>query len=148
MIFSLNLTYNPLAMKKPLFILCAFLFLDTLSAQEGKLITILHTNDLHSRLTGFAPEAAYTPMTVNNDNTRGGFARIASVIKTEKEKTGSVTFAIDAGDFTMGTLFTPLEPEYGFQLPLMKRMGYDVVAFGNNEYDYGLDKLVVIVRSS
>ena len=33
-------------------------------AQTEKKITILHTNDLNSRLTGYTPESAYTPLTV------------------------------------------------------------------------------------
>jgi 5'-nucleotidase len=85
---------------------------------------------------------------INNDKTRSGFARIASIIKNEKAKSPGTTLVLDAGDFLMGTMFTSLEPESGFQLPLMKKMGYDVVALGNHEYDYGLDKLCDIVRSS
>jgi len=135
-------------MKKLTVFLFSLMLIFNLFGQTEKRITILHTNDLHSRLTGFAPESAYSPMLINNDNTRGGFARIASVIKNEKAKSQGTAIVIDAGDFLMGTMFTPLEPGSGFQLPLMKKMGYDVVAFGNHEYDYGLDKLSEIVRSS
>ncbi|PLX06295.1 MAG: hypothetical protein C0596_17640 [Marinilabiliales bacterium] len=47
--------------------------------KSGKLI-ILHTNDLHSNLTGFSPELEYTPCQTNNDSTLAGFSRIATVI--------------------------------------------------------------------
>lgn len=118
------------------------------SAQSEKRVTILHTNDMHSRLTGYAPESDYSPLTVNDDNTIGGFARIAAIISKEKENNGGATLVVDAGDFLMGTLFQSLEVETGFQLRLMKSMGYDVTCIGNHEYDFGPDKLASIIQSS
>src|SRR5262245_52490589 len=43
-------------------------------------LLILHTNDIHSHLMGFAPEADYTPNTPNDDATGGGMARLAAAI--------------------------------------------------------------------
>jgi 5'-nucleotidase / UDP-sugar diphosphatase len=120
----------------------------TVYAQVPSKIVILYTNDMHSRLTGFGPESDYSPLTVNDDKTTGGFARIASVIDNEKKQNAGTTLVLDAGDFLMGTLFQHLEPGTGFQLPLMKRMGYDVVCIGNHEFDYGPQKLAEIVTSS
>lgn len=117
------------------------------NAQVGKNITLLFTNDLHSRLTGFAPESDYSPLTINDDETIGGFARIASVFEMERSRSGSTTFTVDAGDFLMGTLFQSLEPSTGFQLRLMKKMGYDAVAVGNHEFDLGPTKLAEIINS-
>ena len=119
-----------------------------LTAQTEKRITILHTNDLHSWLMGTAPESAYTPLTVNDDNTTGGFARIASIIKNEKATNQGTTLVIDAGDFLMGTLFQSLEVNTGFQLRLMKKMGYDLACFGNHEFDFGPEKLADIIRAA
>lgn len=119
-----------------------------LTGQSEKRITILHTNDLHSRLTGYAPESEYSPMTVNDDKTVGGFARIASIIKNEKENNNGTTLVFDAGDFLMGTLFPSLETKTGFQLRLMKTMGYDAIAIGNHEFDYGPGKLATIISTS
>ncbi len=117
-------------------------------AQVEKKIVILHTNDLHSRLTGYAPESAYSPLSPNDDKTIGGFARIASIIKDEKEKNSGITLVVDAGDFLMGTLFQGLETKTGFQLRLMKAMGYDAVCIGNHEFDYGPEKLADILNSA
>jgi 5'-nucleotidase len=103
---------------------------------------------MHSRVTGFGPESYYSPLTVNDDKTTGGFSRIASVIENEKKQNQGITLVLDAGDFLMGTLFQHLEPGTGFQLPLMKRMGYDVVCIGNHEFDFGPEKLAEIVTSS
>jgi len=117
-------------------------------AQTGKKITIIHTNDMHSRLTGYAPELAYSPLTVNDDNTVGGFSRIATIIKNEKNNNEGITLVLDAGDFLMGTLFQGLEPTTGFQLQLMKKMGYDAVCIGNHEFDFGPGKLASIINSA
>ena len=135
-------------MNKTLLFLLFFYCMVQGSAQSGQKIVIIHTNDLHSRLTGFAPELDYSPLIVNNDNTVGGFARIASILKSEKEKDEGITMIVDAGDFLMGTLFQGVEVKTGFQLRLMKKMGYDVLALGNHEFDYGPAKLAEIIGSA
>ena len=135
-------------MKKVLLFAILFVSLLPLNAQAPKKITILHTNDLHSRLLGYSPESAYSPLTLNDDKTLGGFARIASVIKNEKETDGGTVLVIDAGDFMMGTLFPSLETETGFQLRLMKEMGYDVVSIGNHEFEFGPEWLATVIGVS
>ena len=119
-----------------------------LTGQTEKKIIILHTNDLHSRLMGYAPESAYSPLTTENDSTSGGFARIAAIIQDEKKNNKESTLVLDAGDFTMGTLFTSLELKTGFQLRLMKEMGYDVLGFGNHEFDYGPEWIASVISTS
>ncbi|MBE0673604.1 MAG: bifunctional metallophosphatase/5'-nucleotidase [Bacteroidales bacterium] len=115
--------------------------------QQGKLV-ILHTNDMHSKLRGFAPETAYSPLVTGNDNTVGGFARLATIIKEEKESAGDDILVLDDGDFLMGTLFHHFEAEDGFQLRLMKKMGYDAVSIGNHEFDAGPDHFAQIVEAA
>lgn len=117
------------------------------SATDKKLV-ILHTNDLHSRLNGFSPEIEYTPSILNDDKTRGGFARIATLINDEKKKNGNNLLVLDAGDFLMGTFFPILEESTGFQLSLMKKMGYDMVSLGNHEFDFGPEVLAKIIGKS
>jgi len=111
-------------------------------------LVILHTNDMHSMLTGFGPELSYTPMSVNDDPTIGGFARLATLLKEEKAKLPNSTLIVDAGDFLMGTIFHAAEQEVGFQIPLMKKMGYDAITLGNHEFDYGPEALSKIINSS
>lgn len=115
--------------------------------KSGKLI-ILHTNDLHSNLTGFSPELEYTPCQTNNDSTLAGFSRIATVISKDKDEYPENTLVLDAGDFLMGTFFHIFEPTDGFQLGLMQKMGYDVVAIGNHEFDFGPETLTQIINTS
>lgn len=135
-------------MKRIFLIFLLLPFILPISAQTEKKIIILHTNDIHSRMLGFAPESAYSPLTINDDKTIGGFARIAGIIKAEKKSNPGTTLVIDAGDFTMGTLFPSLETKTGFQLRLMYTMGYDVICTGNHEYDFGPEWLAAIISAS
>ena len=86
-------------MKKSLVFIIWFVSYIALNGQTEKKITILHTNDLHSRLMGYAPESEYSPLTLKDDKTVGGFARIAAIIKSEKESSTGTTLVFDAGDF-------------------------------------------------
>jgi 5'-nucleotidase len=108
-----------------------------------KTFTILHTNDMHSNFIGMAPSSDYSPLTVNDDRTTGGYARIAAVIATRKkarESDGPVLI-LDAGDFSMGTPFAAASREIGGELQVMARMGYDATTFGNHDFDLGPDGL-------
>ncbi len=126
-----------------------FIFIPCLNGQDQpREITILHTNDLHSRLTGYAPESEYTPLTIHDDQTIGGFARIARVLKTEKANDPDHVLVVDAGDFLMGTFFHAFEPVDGFQLRLMNGMGYDAISLGNHEFDFGIMTTGEIIQHS
>jgi len=108
-----------------------------------KTFTILHTNDMHSSLIGMGPSADYTPFILNDDKTRGGFARLAALItkkKSERIAQGPV-LVLDAGDYSMGTPFGAATRETGAELQLMFLMGYDATTFGNHEFDLGPDGL-------
>jgi len=118
------------------------------SAQDGKKLTILHTNDFHSHLQGYAPESAYTPGVADDDQTVGGLSRIAGIITEVRRENPGSTLVVDGGDAMMGTLFHALETETGFQLPLMKKAGYEVVAMGNHDFDFGPAAYAKIIRKS
>jgi 5'-nucleotidase / UDP-sugar diphosphatase len=135
-------------MKRTFLVSLLILLVCRLLAGSDHKLVILHTNDLHSRLTGFAPESSYTPLLTNNDNTVGGFARIAGIIRDERAKAGSDLLVLDAGDFMMGTLFPGIESKTGFQLQLMKQMGYDAVGLGNHEFDFGPEWLAKMILKS
>jgi len=111
-------------------------------------LTILHTNDMHSKLTGYGPESEYTPFVTNDDNTLGGFARLATLFSDSKNKNKDATLILDAGDFLMGSLFHVAEEETGFQFNLMKEIGYDVITLGNHEFDFGPEVLNNILNSA
>jgi 5'-nucleotidase / UDP-sugar diphosphatase len=141
-----------------LFLSLAFgwcLFLLSVSSQalasalpEEKRLTIIHTNDLHSHLLGHSPNIDYTPETVNDDETLGGWARIATVIKGEKQARDHPVLVLDAGDFLMGTLFHMISREEAVELVLMKEMEFDLTTLGNHEFDLKPEGLSRILRAA
>lgn len=137
-------------LKKTLFALFLIMAIisNGLTSQESKKLVILHTNDMHSRLDGFSPSSEYSPETLNDDKTVGGFSRLATILNNERMKDPGHTLTVDAGDFLMGTIYHYMEEYNGFQLPLMSGMGYEVVAIGNHEFDYGPEKLASVINLS
>ncbi|HZX10029.1 MAG TPA: bifunctional UDP-sugar hydrolase/5'-nucleotidase [Acidobacteriota bacterium] len=138
-----------------LFVFVGWLFLLFVSSQdlasalpEEKRLTIIHTNDLHSHLLGHSPNIDYTPETVNDDETLGGWARIATVIKGEKAARNHPVLVLDAGDFLMGTLFHMISREQAVELVLMKEMGFDLTTLGNHEFDLKPKGLSRILRAA
>ena len=113
------------------------------AADGKKTFTILHTNDLHSNFIGLGPASDYTPFSLNDDKTRGGFARLAALIaaRNEAAKDRGPVLILDAGDYSMGTAFGGAIRETGAELQLLSRMGYDAATFGNHEFDLGPDGL-------
>jgi len=102
-------------------------------------LVILHTNDLHSYLNGHDPEADYTPLTINDDSTVGGMARLASLVASERMSgamTNTPVLLLDAGDFMMGTPFEILGLSKSVELVEMAKIGYDAIDLGNHEFDW------------
>lgn len=135
--------------KKQLVLWGMLLFLSSslVSANE-KLLTLIHTNDMHSHLLGLPSNLEYSPLTPGNDTTVGGWARIASVIKSEKAMRSNPILVLDAGDFLMGSLFHMISREEAVELRLMKEMGYDVITLGNHEFDFMPAGLARIITSA
>jgi len=104
---------------------------------------ILHTNDMHSELIPHSPAVDYLP---GEENAAiGGFARLATAvdeIREDKMKEAEPVLLFDAGDFLGGAPFAWLALNgSAAELTIMQEMGYDAVAIGNHEYDYGADVL-------
>ncbi|MBD3414971.1 MAG: bifunctional metallophosphatase/5'-nucleotidase [Candidatus Aminicenantes bacterium] len=118
------------------------------AAFEPKKLTIIHTNDLHSHLLGHSPNWDYTPETVLDDDTQGGWARIATVIQGEKQARDHPVLVLDAGDFLMGTLFHMISREQAVELMLMKKIGFDFTTLGNHEFDLKPSGLSRILRTA
>lgn len=103
------------------------------STPKRKHITILHTNDTHSRLDPFpSNDARYAG--------KGGVARRATLIESVRKENPN-TFLLDAGDYFQGT---PYFNFYGGELELkfMSMLGYDAATIGNHEFDNGLEGLM------
>jgi len=96
-------------------------------------ITILHTNDQHSRIEPF--EISKNEVTSN----KGGFARRSTMIHKIRQAEKNVLL-LDAGDVFQGTpYFNMFGGELEFKL--MTKLGYDAGTLGNHEYDNGLEGL-------
>ena len=87
------------------------------------------------------PASDYTPFGLNDDATRGGFARLSTLIAERKEarKDQGPVLVLDAGDYSMGTAFAGATRETGSELQLLARMGCDATTFGNHDFDLGPD---------
>ena len=96
-------------------------------------ITILHTNDVHSRVEPF-------PMDGTRLQGLGGVARRSTLInKIRSEESNVLLF--DAGDMFQGTpYFNVFDGQ--IELELMSKLGYDAGTFGNHEFDNGLNGLL------
>lgn len=113
----------------------------------GKRFTIVHSNDLHSHLMSFSPSMDFT-YEKDDDKTIGGVARIATVIKNIRSERKNPVAVVDAGDFTMGTMFHTLAQKRAFELNLLNRIGYDVLTLGNHEFDMKPRGIANILRAA
>lgn len=95
-------------------------------------ITILHTNDTHSRIDPF-------PSNDPKHAGMGGVARRSEMIKTIRSSSDHVLL-LDSGDFFQGTPYFNL---FGgaVEIAAMNSMKYDASTLGNHEFDNGVDSL-------
>ena len=117
--------------------LAAALALSALAAParaEEKRIILLHTTDLHGALT---------PWDYLEDRPAvRGLTKVASMVRTIREE-GPPTLLLDAGDCIQGGIEygRPGRPGPDPMMAAMSRMGYDAMAIGNHEFDFGLAEL-------
>lgn len=110
------------------------------AASQQVPFTILYTGDEHSSLLPHSPAVDYDP--AGSDGTRGGFARLAGLIGQVRSQLEGPSLLLSSGDFIGGTMFSWLALEgYAPELELMRAMGYDAIAIGNHEFDYGPELL-------
>lgn len=102
-------------------------------------LTILHTNDQHSRIEPF--DASFT----KNPN-QGGFARRASLIQHIRSQESNVLL-LDSGDIFQGT---PYFNFFGGELEfkLMSMMKYDASTMGNHDFDNGLEGFLQVLPNA
>lgn len=102
-------------------------------AQPGQVqLTILHTNDLHSRIDPFPEDG-------RPHAGKGGMARLATLVRQIREQEPNVLL-LDSGDIFQGT---PYFNFFGGELEfrLMTQMQYDAATLGNHDFDNGLEGL-------
>ena len=129
------------AMYRFICLLVACSFLPVISAAEtpgpdnrkpAETVTLLFTNDLEST---YDPVEAYW----RDDMKRiGGIAQLATLIEQFRASEENV-FLFDSGDIFTGVLAKLTQGEVSFEL--MNTMGYDAMAIGNHEFEYGWEVL-------
>lgn len=107
--------------------------LAALARRQAVNITILHTNDWHSRIDPFPMDGS------SNQGLGGAAARAALIEKIRKEEEN--VLLLDAGDIFQGT---PYFNFFGGELEykLMSRMGYDAATLGNHDFDNGIEGII------
>ncbi len=85
---------------------------------SGKTV-ILHSNDVHGAITGYAYMAA---------------------LKEKLTKAGADVILADAGDYSQGETSVSLS-KGATAIEMMNAAGYDVATLGNHEFDYGYAQL-------
>ena len=104
-----------------------------LNDKKIKKLTILYTNDQHSRIDPFPANDTKYP-------NQGGFAKRATLIKQIRKEEENILL-LDAGDIFQGTpYFNYYHGELEYKL--MTQMGYDATTLGNHDFDMGIDNLI------
>lgn len=102
---------------------------DEASSAEAELkgtIIVLHTNDVHGGIAGYAKVAA---------------------LKKSYEEKGAYVLLVDAGDHIQGDPTVSVS-QGATAVELMNLVGYDVSALGNHEFDYGYENLKKLSESA
>ncbi|MFE1751411.1 bifunctional metallophosphatase/5'-nucleotidase [Streptomyces anandii] len=113
-------------------------------------LTVMGTTDLHGHVFNwdYFKDAEYADGAGNAQ----GLARISTLVNQVREEKGRCnTLLIDAGDTIQGTPLTyyyakvdPITAKGGPVHPMaqaMNAIGYDAVALGNHEFNYGIETL-------
>lgn len=107
---------------------------------HAETLTILHTNDLHSRVE---PINKYDSNCSAKDDAAGkcfgGYARLATAIRAARADAPNALL-VDAGDQFQGSLFyTRYKGKVAAEM--MNTLGYDAMTVGNHEFDDGPEVL-------
>ena len=112
----------------------------SLPAYADYTLTILHTNDTHSRIEEVNKyDATCSAKESAEQQCFGGMARLKAAIDAERAKGGNM-LVLDAGDQFQGSLFFTTYKGTD-NAEFMNAIGYDAMALGNHEFDLGQEGL-------
>lgn len=120
------------------------------SAEASGTFVILHTNDFHGRHQGFQAQAEDAtsqtddpgePDTYRFGRTAevGGLARLATVVTQAREQHPDAVLLLHAGDTFSDDLLGNLTKGAAV-IELMNSLGFDFMALGNHDFDYGPER--------
>ena len=118
------------------FFLITYLFiLSTSLSSAQQNVSLLYTNDI---------ESVYEPIEAfwNKDiDSLGGLPYLATLINQTRQNE-EVSFLFDAGDIFTGALSEATQGKLPFDV--YSSIGYDAIAIGNHEFEYGWKKLLYV----
>lgn len=98
-----------------------------------KSLTIIHTNDTHSRLL---------------DTDGGfGFAKISTIINMIKQQKNPNTLVLDAGDTLHGMPIVNISRGEN-AIKVLDAVGYDFMTLGNHDFNYGYQRVLELEKSA
>jgi 2',3'-cyclic-nucleotide 2'-phosphodiesterase (5'-nucleotidase family) len=103
----------------------------TTTSKDTVEITILHTNDVHSRVSFSA-----------NDGM--GYEKLSTIVKEMRAKNPN-TLVMDAGDAFHGQTISTLNKGESI-VQIMNTVGYDLMTVGNHDFNYGQDRLLELAK--
>lgn len=106
------------------------IFSSSAFAAEEKMLTIIHTNDVHAAV-------------VDNGKSQIGFAKLGTYVEELRKK--DEILVLDAGDMIQGLPIANLEKGKSI-IPMANEIGYDAMAVGNHEFDFGTNVLFEIEK--
>ena len=130
-------------MKKIFVILLVVLFIfvsapvTSVAEDNSDDIAVIFSHDLHSHLDSY----------ISDGKSVGGFARIKTIIDRTKSEYAN-TIVVDAGDFSMGTLYQSVFETKGAEYSMLGELGYNATVFGNHEFDYGFGAVKNMIGSA
>lgn len=101
------------------FTLTCTVFAEDSKDMEGKIV-ILHSNDVHGALEGYAKIAG---------------------LRDDYVARGAEVIMVDAGDYSQGTPYVSVS-KGATAIEMMNAAGYDLATLGNHEFDFGYAQLV------
>ena len=90
-------------------------------------VSIIHTNDIHGRVQS------------NDSSQILGLERVRTVVE-QKSSTADGTLVLDAGDYYHGQSIATID-QGASVAKLLAAVGYDAMAAGNHDWNYGKDRL-------
>lgn len=108
---------------------------------EARDLTILHVNDFHGHLTPFIEKSLDPSAPI------GGAAYLAEMIRRERDAHPQSTLLLSAGDMFQGTAISNVFKGAPV-IELMNAIGFEAMALGNHEFDWGRDSLNTLASSA
>lgn len=121
------------------------------AAAGGYALKVLHINDMHSRIESVSKyDSTCSAGDAGEGKCFGGVGRLATKLWERRDALkgeGANVITLDAGDQFQGSLFYTTYKGKA-EVEFMNRIGFDVMALGNHEFDNGPDVLADFVEQA